>query len=91
MNYSKQVDCAAIKTSDGRIWTGKRHYHVLMTVIQATGKKADGTQGFVTMQRDDQYPQGRFVDRKEARRLCVETGQITKFVSPTDLFSEDLY
>lgn len=92
IDYTKQVDCAAIKCPDGTVWTGKRHHHVLATIIQATGGKcAGGIQGFVTMDRKPLHPQGRFVDREEARRLCVETGQVTKFCHPTDLFSEDLY
>lgn len=92
IDYSKQIDCAAIKTSDDRIWTGHRHFHVLATIFQATGVKAhNAVQGFVTMERNDQYPQGRFVDREEARCLCIETGQVTEFCNPIDLFSEDLY
>jgi len=92
MDYTKQIDCAAIRTSDGKIWTGKRHHHCLATIIQATGKRChDAVQGFVTMERNDEHPQGRFIDRMEARILAQETGQITTFCHPTDLFSEDLY
>lgn len=92
-DYTKMIDCAAVRTADGKIWTGKRHHHCLATIIQATGKKAlNAEQGFVTAERSDEYPQGRFVSREEAKRLCIETGQVTKFCSTTDdLFSEDLY
>lgn len=92
MDYTKQIDCAAIRTTDGRVWTGKRHHHVLATIIQATGGKfKDGIQGFITMVRCDKYPQGRFVTREEAHKLCEETGQVTEFVHKSQLFSEDLY
>ncbi len=83
--YDKLIDCAAVQMPDGRVWTGKRHHHVLATIIQATGKKAhDGEQGFVTMQ-------GKFVTRREAYNLCKETGQVKEFDHPSLLFSEDLY
>lgn len=91
-DYSKLIDCAAIQMPDGRIWTGKRHHHCIMTIVMATGKKpVTGIQGFVTKDCSEPHPQGRFVTREEARRLCVETGQVTKFCHPDQLFSEDLY
>lgn len=91
-DYDKLIDCAAILMPDGRVWTGKRHYHVIATIIQATGVKPHkGIQGFVTLLRNDTYPQGRFVTREEAFILCHQTGQIEKFCHTSDLFSEDLY
>lgn len=92
MNYQTQIDCAAIKMPDGRIWTGKRHHHIIATIIQATGENPrGGVQGFVTMLRTDEEPQGHFLDREEAREMAKETGQVKSFCHPTDLFSEDLY
>lgn len=92
MDYNRTIECAAIKNGDGMIWTGKRHHNVIATIIQATGEKPIGAvQGFVTMERNESFPQGRFVDRAEARKLCVETGQVKAFCHPSELFSEDLY
>jgi hypothetical protein len=84
-DYDRMIDCAAIKMPDGRVWTGKRHHHCIATIVQATGKPCrDGVQGFVTMS-------GKFLDRDEARALVEETGQVTKFTRPKQLYSEDLY
>ena len=92
INYDEMIDCAAIKTSDGRIWTGKRHFHCLATIKQATGEKAhNAIQGFVTMERNDNQPQGRFVTREEAYKLALAAGQIIDDVCPGTLYSESLY
>lgn len=86
-DYDKMIDCAAIKTPDGRVWTGKRHGHCIKTIIQATGiRSVPGSypQGFVTLS-------GRFVDRKEAAMIAVHSGQVKHLTLPCELFSEDLY
>jgi hypothetical protein len=87
--YDSMIDCAAIRGPDGRVWTGKRHYHCINTIIQATGVKqvAEGyEQGFVTMS-------GRFVTRREAGQLVQKTGQVkvTPYNPKLELFSENLY
>ena len=89
MDYSKLIDCAAIKDLEGKIWTGKRHSHCIKTIIQASNGKikqvgGDYIQGFVTMAGD-------FVNRQEAARLALESKQIDKLKWPPDLYSEDLY
>jgi hypothetical protein len=93
--YDNLIDCAAIKTEDGRVWTGKRHFHCIATIIQATGKNPhNAIQGFVTMRRLGDPPQGRFVTREEAFKMVKKTGQVTKFSGGEDcgkLYSEDLY
>lgn len=42
------------------------------------------TQGFVTQD-------GRFVDRREAKRIAYRAGQLIRETHPTDLFSEDVW
>ena len=88
MDYSRYIDCAAIKAPDGRVWTGKRHNHCIATIIQATGVKRVGEgyeQGFVTMA-------GNFVNRMEAGLLALESQQVKELrFSSCDLYSEDLY
>jgi hypothetical protein len=92
-DYDKMIDCAAIRTPDNRIWTGKRHGHCIQTIVQAyemstgikTKKIPEGSQqGFVTMSK-------RFVDRKEAAMIAVHAGQVKGRTLPFELFSEDLY
>ncbi len=81
--YDTRIDCAAIKSTDGQVWTGKRHSHCFKTIKQAGLKAAHGEQGFVTMS-------GRFVTRLEAAELVTRTGQC-KLNHPPELYSEDLY
>jgi hypothetical protein len=88
LDYSMRIDCAAIKDPDGKVWTGKRHGHVVRTIVQATGVKQVGwgyEQGFVTQS-------GEFVDRKEAERRALASGQLRpQDVDGDELYSEDLY
>lgn len=85
IDYDKRIDCAAIQSPDGLIWTGLRHHHCIKTIIQATGKKPHGyPQGFVTMS-------GRFVDRIEGAQIALASGQVKQLESPPNLYSEDLY
>ena len=81
--YDTRIDCAAVKSTDGLVWTGKRHHHCLKTIVQAGRTVSHGDQGFVTMS-------GRYVTRKEAAELVTRTGQC-KLNNPPLLYSEDLY
>jgi len=81
--YDTRIDCAAVKSTDGRVWTGKRHHHCIATIVQAGLKVSHGDQGFVTMS-------GRYVDREEAAELILKTGQC-KLNHPPLAYSEDLY
>lgn len=81
--YDSQIDCAAIKTTCGKIFTGKRHCHCFGNIKTAGLKPSHADQGFVTMS-------GIFVTRLEAAALVLKTGQC-KLNHPPDLYSEDLY
>lgn len=81
--YDTRIDCAAIKSTDGRVWTGKRHSHCFATIKQAGLQPSHKDQGFVTMS-------GRYVTREEAAELVKQTGQC-KLNTPPLLYSEDLY
>jgi hypothetical protein len=77
---------AAAILHDGQIVAGHRHHNVIRTIVALTGiKPVTGTQGFLT-------DAGTFVDRVEAARIALMSGQINKLkFSDTELFSEDLY
>lgn len=81
--YDTRIDCAAVKSTDGQVWTGKRHCHCIRTIKQAGLKVSHGEQGFVAMS-------GRYVSREEGAALVLKTGQC-KLNHPPLLYSEDLY
>ena len=81
--YNTRIDCSAVRSTDGQVWTGKRHHHCMKTILQAGLKISHGDQGFVTMS-------GRYVSRKEAAALVLRTGQC-KLNHPPLMYSEDLY
>lgn len=66
--YDSMIDCSAVKSTDGQIWTGKRHHHCFATIRQAGLKPSHKDQGFVTMS-------GKYVTRLEAAALVIKTGQ----------------
>jgi len=82
---------AAIKRiSDGKVWTGRRHGNVIVTIFQeinAPVTRDKFIQGFVTND-------GIFVDRHEAFIIAKECNQLLcpedPWAKPT-LMSEDLY
>lgn len=83
---------AAIRIGD-RVWTGHRHHNVFHTILKETGKSAYDIekklgirheQGFIT-------DTGEFLDRIEAAKIALESGQIEKLNHPPNLYSEDLY
>lgn len=81
--YDTRIDCSAVKSTDGRIWTGKRHCHCIQTIVQAGLKVSHRDQGFVMMS-------GRYVSREEGAETVLKTGQC-KLNHPPLLYSEDLY
>lgn len=81
--YDSIIDCSAIKSTDGQIWTGKRHHHCFATIKQAGLKPDHVAQGFITLS-------GQFVTREEGAALVIKTGQC-KLNHPPLLYSEDLY
>jgi len=62
-----------------------RHHHVIALIkIKGVKKQTRGIQGFLT--KDD-----RFVDRLEAAKIAVDSGQIDLLRWPPNLYSEDLW
>lgn len=99
INYP-HMDCYGINT--GFVLCGYRHHNIIGVLPENTESKitierakelnidwpvdnTDITQGFVTST-------GRFVDREEAAKIALDSGQINELkYSKTKLFSEDLY
>lgn len=73
---------------EGEVYVGKRHDQIIRYIVQRTGaKRVPGScpQGFVTSE-------GRFVERDEAGRIAIASGQIEKLkYNSKDLFSEELW
>jgi hypothetical protein len=76
------IKLAALRTSEGKIYTGKRHAHIFPQEPKGVLRCAE--QGFIT---DD----GIFVDRVTALRIAIENNQIIKkHGDPEILYSEDV-
>ena len=83
----RRIDCAAIQTPDGKVWTGRRHHDCVAEIAEATGvRPVPGERGFVTCA-------GRFVSRAAARKIALAAGQVrdVEAVDPVELTSQDLY
>lgn len=98
-NRQEYILCAAIHFDDGVLRThhaqygtgvvacGYRHHNIF--ALRPKGFQGTETQGFLTS-RD------RFVDRREAKKIATEAGQLYREAAGeglvfTNLFSEDLY
>jgi hypothetical protein len=81
--YDTYIDCAAVKTTCGKIFTGKRHHHCFANIKTAGLEPAHEEQGFITLSN-------KFVTREEGADLVSKTGQC-KLNHPPLLYSEDLY
>lgn len=86
----EQIAQAAINY-DGKVWAVEvpgRHHTIARTRFETLGPdyhlEGRAIQGFVTTR-------GRFVDRKEAAQIAIESGQLEKLSWPPDLYSEDLW
>jgi len=85
-------ESAIKRTSDGKVWTGKRHGDVLDQIFEETNIRPDSSSlefihGFIT-------DTGEFVDRKVAFKIAVECEQLLDKDdpwAPPTLMSEDLY
>lgn len=73
---------AAIKCSNGKIYTGKRHYQCL--ALSTREESIDAIQGFIT-------DKNRFLTRNEALDLVQINGQLIKSLIGSVLTSEDLW
>ena len=76
----------------GIVFCGHRHPHCMYSMCSITGKRSvtpevgEYIQGFLT-------DKNRFVDRKEARKIAFDAGQLAgrEVSGRHELFSEDLY
>ena len=77
---------AAIKTDGGNICIGKNHSEIFQKAEKGYFKKKGKTQGFLTSEH-------KFVDRKEAAKIAIKAGQISKdsIKDGEALVSEDLW
>jgi len=78
-----------INIEQGIVFCGYRHPHCLYQMVALTGKSqhqaGEEVQGFLTSFN-------RFVDRKEAAKIALASGQVNKlFFSNETLYSEDIY
>ena len=85
---TETIDRAAIQAGAVTFNTARprRHHHIL-ALMNARGVQSDTrpVQGFLTST-------GRFVDRKEAKRIAHDAGQLLPTASKSDLlFTEDLW
>lgn len=86
------MDCPVITgvaiRIDGHVFSAGRpaRHHNLLWDASLFGLRAGdtGDQGFV-------LADGRYVDRIEAARIALETGQVTSLMAPPRLYSEDLW
>lgn len=91
-NWYKDLPTPVYKPNNiekGIVFCGHRHVHCLHQMIAITGKRqceaGEEIQGFLT-------DTNRFVDREEAAKIAIGSGQIKKLkYSSKHLYSEDLY
>lgn len=84
-NGEKTLHCCK-NVDSGIVVCGRRHHNVFTLLHQLGLKRKDfgkETQGFITSH-------DRFLNRKEARDLAIENGQI-ETAEYSQLYSEDLY
>jgi hypothetical protein len=81
---------AALRCEDGIVYcldAPARHHDVIRRLASTgviTAVIASCEQGFLTSD-------GRFVDRREAKRIAFTAGQLKQETHPTELFSEDVW
>lgn len=72
----EQIEKPAIRVQGGRIFTGKDHAEILITIHTEDMKMLNGREeGFVTNT-------GRFVSRREASSVAFKAGQIPEDSGP---------
>ncbi len=74
---------AAIR-KDGKVWTGPNHASIIHDIAASGGRTpVTGEQGFVTHN-------GSFVDRAEAGKIAIDSGQVKELRNGGNrLYSED--
>lgn len=88
----RRVVCAALRSSDGAVICGARHFDSVMVATIAAcdplgaRKWKQAEQGFIDQR-------GAFMTREEAHKVATEAGQITRRCGGDEgrLFSENLY
>lgn len=84
------IECVAIQIKNLGVFSlprPKRHHHILEDLHKKgiSFNHQDMVQGFLTSEED-------FVNREEACRIAIKSGQIIKKTHPLDrLFSEDVW
>lgn len=86
------IVCAAIKIETGEVFSGRRHFDCIQSIIKAKKHKSSVAKGAIQGFLDDK---GNFLNRKEAKKHFFDCGQVSVYgkygIHPTELFSEDLY
>lgn len=89
----EKIICSAILMPDGYIIRGHRHHNCIKTAQDIprykifpdrNEDKGRCIQGFITSEN-------RFVDRKEAKKIATNAGQLIATTNSDLLFSEDIY
>jgi hypothetical protein len=88
----RRVVCAALRSKDGAVICGARHFDAVMVATIVASDPLDARkwkqaeQGFI-----DQH--GEFLTREEAHKVATEAGQIVRRCGGDEerLFSENLY
>ena len=86
INRQRTILQAAIQ-QDGQLYTlprPNRHHHIIHGPMTGIYQRSASVQGFLTSA-------GGFVDREEAARLALKSGQIKELTHPPLLYSEDLW
>lgn len=86
INRQRTILQAAIQ-QDGQIYTlprPNRHHHIIHGPMTGIYQRSASVQGFLTSA-------GEFVNREEAARLVLKSGQIKELAHPPFLYSEDLW
>lgn len=90
-----KVVCSAVRDLEtGEVWFGMRHSDAIFLMRRFMGVKLPAyEQGFWVVGKGSL---GRFVDRYEAGRIALQSGQISKLPeqlhpNDSDLYSEDLW
>lgn len=85
---TNRIICAAIRTKRNVVIRGHRHNDCIRTAHRVPSI----TQEDITYRTDgfmDSHNQ--FVDRKEAKAIATESGQVIEDHDIKDLYSEDIY
>lgn len=86
-HIKEMINHVAIKQGDNLYIATKpcRHYHLIKLILKEENIEfVNGEQGFV-----DEF--GNFINRKDAAKIAIDSGQISELKWSPSLFSEDLW